>query len=314
MVKNILKIFCILLCSTYLNASIQSFTLDNDVFIDGKDAHYTNGIFYTWMDEEENSLGKEFLKHLKTNNAISFSHLIFTPEKKEVKEPIFSDLPYAGYAKLDYFLYKSSKNSFHEFGINLGLVGPSTQAKNIQNSYHNINGATKAQGWDNQLKDKLMGGISYNFAKKSDTMKLSSYDFDWTNNIRANLDSFYSGILASTTFRISNDMPETFATSGNFIGGNESDLLNFKSKENFDWTLSLSLFANKVFNYYIVDEGIDLGYDILELDYILGQQLVFDIFYKEIQYRLKIKSTVLYDNKDEHASKNWGGINIIWKF
>ena len=312
--KNILKISLFLFCINNLNADTQSLLIDNDAFIAGKDAHYTNGVFYTWMSEEDNALGKSFFNNYQTNNAISFSHLIFTPEDKKIKAPVLDDLPYAGYAKANFLLYKSLKNSFHEFGLNIGMVGPSVKAKQIQSNFHKINGATKPEGWKNQLSDQAMAGISYNYANKTEKIKLGLYEFDWTNNIRANLDTFYSGILASTTFRLGNNIHNTFATSGNFIGGNESDLLNFKEQEDFTWNLSLSLFANKVYKYYIIDEAISLGYTLDEMDYVLGQQLSFDVFYNKIQFRFKFKSIVVYDKGDDHSSKNWGGLGIVWKF
>jgi len=133
------KVFLLLISfSLYLNADTHSFTFDDDGFVDTtKDSHYAGGLFYTWISENNDTLyNSPFMKDFKTNSAISLSSLIFTPKNKRSKTPIYNDLPYAGYVKLNFLLYKSTDDSFHEFGINVGMVGPSAKAKQLQSGFH----------------------------------------------------------------------------------------------------------------------------------------------------------------------------------
>lgn len=298
---------------SYLFSSTHMFTIDNDAFVTNEDGQYTGGLFYTYMSDTNNSFG--IMQDLKTNSAISVSHIIFTPEDKNSSDYILDDSPYAGYLKVNFLLYKSTNDYFHEFGINVGVVGPITKAKQIQSEFHGLIGQIKPKGWDNQLENKATIGISYNFAKKTKPLDIYGLKFDWTNNGRFDIGNFYSGVLAASTFRISSKAMDTFATTGNFIDGDESSSLNTKFSKKFHWAISLGFFANKVKNYHIIDEAIDLGYTIPEVDYFTGEQISYDIFYNNIQYALKIKSVHLQNHKLISSSKKqWGGITIIWKF
>ncbi|MEA3289379.1 MAG: hypothetical protein U9Q04_04270 [Campylobacterota bacterium] len=52
------------------------------------------------------------------------------------------------------------------------------------------------------MGNQITAGLSYGFAKKTDKINIGNYKFDWTNNIRFDLGSFYSGALVATTFRL----------------------------------------------------------------------------------------------------------------
>lgn len=311
--KSFLILLLALLLHTSLYASVNSFCLDNDYFV-GKDGHFTNGIFYTWFADSNESLHPPFMPNLQTNNAISFSHLIFTPKDTEQTEAILDDLPYAGYAQLTFLLYKSTQNYFHEFGINIGLVGPDSGAETLQSTFHKLIHNHTPKGWNTQLKNQMTAGISYNFALKTEKKVFYDLKYDWTNNIRGDIGNFYSGALISTTLRIGTNFPDTIPTTGNFIGGEESKNLHFQASKSFNWSLSFGIFANRVWNYYIVDKAIDEGYTIAHLNYVLGNQLLYTIFYKNISYAFKLKSIKLYKKRPPNATKQWGGITVTWKF
>ncbi len=303
-----------LLSTSTLFGETHSFTVENDALASHDDGYYTNGLFYTYMDEIQHPSYIKLMEDLETNTAISFTHLMFTPDNKQKTTAQLNDIPYAGYAKLNFLLYKSSKNYFHEFGVNIGLVGPSTLAEEFQSNFHSLIGQDKAKGWDTQLKDQFTSGISYQFAYKTDSFDVGNFKVDWTNNIRIEAGNYYSGVLASSTLRIGSMAYDDFATTGNFTVTDENHLLNKKYPKNFNWSISFGLFANEIFNYYIIDEARDLGYTLEKLDYISGEQVSYNIFYDEIQYSFTIKSVYLNDHLFTSANKQWGGLTISWKF
>lgn len=283
-------------------ANIHSFRTDNDAYASKKDAHYTGGFFYTIFDKN-------------SSKAISLSTLAFTPKNKDQNEKILNDLPYAGFSQLNFLYYKYNKKYFHEFGINIGFIGPSNHTKEIQSELHKIINARESKGWHNQLKDQPTAGISYNYAIKTETKKLYKLKYNWTNNFRIDLGNFYSGVLISSTIKIGNHFPNTFSTSGNFIGGEESDLVNYIKINNFNWAISFSIFVNKVNNYYIIDEAINQGYSLDKLSYMSGEQVQYDIYYKGLQYFFKIKSVYIHNNRlFSNENKQWGELGIIWEF
>ena len=309
MLKNLLVVFFVFLNQLY--ADSISGTLENDFFGSKEDNHYTNGVYLVWMQDANESDTFDFiLPNHQTNTAISFSHQIFTPTDKEETEPIWNDLPYAGYMKLNFLLYKSTEHTFHEFGVNIAAVGPITQAEEIQTFFHKVVGDGKFKGWDNQLDDQFMAGISYQFAYKTDPMDIKGYKLDVISNIRADLGNFYSGALISSTLRLGSFEQNTFMTASSFMVMDESDLLNVRTVPDFNWDVSFGLLANATYNYYIIDEGIDRGYQNTPMDYGVGWQGTLNLYYEKFRYTYKIKSIHLNDQRH----KRWGAMTVSWRF
>jgi len=293
------------------SADTVAFTLENDFFGSREDDHYTNGAFLVWMHElDEKSKLNFFMDDLQTNTALSLTHQIFTPKNKAASEPVWDDLPYAGYAKLNFLLYKSTANYFHEFGINIGAVGPVTRAQQLQDFFHKVIGDDPFQGWDNQLGNHVMAGVSYQYAYKSDAWDCYGYKVDSISNIRGDAGNFYSGVLVSTTLRLSSQTPTTFITAGNFMVTDESDLLNVEDSRGFNWDVSFGLYANAIYNYYIIDEGIDLGYHLDQMKSALGFQGAINVMYGSFKCTYKIKSAYVNGSRDKH----YGGLTLIWNF
>ena len=309
MLKKWILVSYILTVTLY--SDTVSFTLENDFFGSKEDNHYTNGVFLVWMrDAEEESIFNTFLSDMQTNTAVSLSHQMFTPTDKEATEALWDDLPYAGYAKLNFLLYKSTKNYFHEFGFNLGAIGPITKAEEIQDFFHTVVGDGKFKGWDNQLGDQWMAGISYQFAYKTDALDWHGLKLDSISNIRAEAGNYYTGALISTTVRISSFTQNSFITAGSFMVTDESDLLHLDKVNGFEWDFSAGVFVNGVYNYYIVDEGIDMGYTIEPMQSTIGWQFALNLMYDSFRYTYKLKSSHVNDQRH----KRWGGMTISWRF
>jgi hypothetical protein len=296
---------------TILYSDTAAFTLENDFFGSREDNHYTNGASLIWMQEiEQNGKYDFILDGLQTNTALSLIHQIFTPTDKEATEPVWDDIPYAGYAKFNFLLYKSTSNYFHEFGISMGAVGPITHAEQLQDFFHKVIGDTRFKGWDNQLENQFMAGVSYQFAYKTDPWDWYGYKIDSISNIRGDLGNFYSGILVSTTLRLSSFVQKTFMTTGSFMVTDESDLLNVGDTDGLEWDLSFGIFGNLIHNYYIVDEGIDEGYDLDPMRSTYGWQAAVNIMYGSFKCTYKLKSAYVNDQRD----KRYGGLTLIWQF
>jgi len=304
------------LISTLAQADTASFVFENDA-IAGKDYHYTNGLYYTWMSDKNTTFPDllSFIDLEQKNVAFSISHAIFTPKNKNLSTKDLNDLPYAGYANLNFLAYKSSANFFHEAGVNVGMVGPSTHADTLQKGFHTLIGNDKPKGWDNQLDDEFMYGISYNVGYKTDPLPIQDLSLDLTTNVKADLGNFYTGALAGATLRLSSSPMNSFNTPGNFVGANESLLLNYEPKKNFNWALSLGVFYNKFDTYYIVDEAIDEGYHLPKLDYMVGEKLSLDLFYDSFKVSFYLKSVdVEYKGSFSSNKEKTGGMSLVWKW
>lgn len=84
-----------------------------------------------------------------------FGQLMFTPRHIEVKTPIDDDQPYAGYLYGGAFLQRANDVTLDHFQVDIGMVGPSSQAGAVQRLVHsNFPGGKNPRGWDNQLHDE----------------------------------------------------------------------------------------------------------------------------------------------------------------
>ncbi|WP_241691009.1 lipid A deacylase LpxR family protein [Sulfurimonas sp. CVO] len=313
---KLLKKSFLFLTTSLIYADTVSLVLENDAIV-GQDHHYTNGIYLTCMSENNTTFPDllSFIDLEQKNVAFSISHAIFTPENKEINTRDLNDLPYAGYVDLNFLAYKSSANFFHEAGINIGMVGPFAQADTLQKGFHSLFGFNEPNGWDNQLDDEFIYGISYNVGYKTDPFAIQDLSLDLTTNIKADLGNFYTGTLVGTSLRLSSIAMRSFTTAGNFIGANETSVLNYEPTKSFNWALSLSIYYNKFNTYYLIDEAIEEGYYLDELDYIISQKLALDLYYNALKVSLYLKSVDI-QTKSIFSSSNEkiGGISIIWKW
>ncbi|MDF1580185.1 MAG: lipid A deacylase LpxR family protein [Desulfuromonadales bacterium] len=143
--------------------------LENDLFA-GTDRDYTNGIKFSWStpfgDIEKTSLPAwsfPFFKQLpfvgKPNSkhavSLSLGQDMFTPEDTESVAVVKDDRPYAGYTYLAAGFHSRKDHRKDSWEIRLGVIGPASQAEETQNIVHDLIGADRAKGWDNQLENEL---------------------------------------------------------------------------------------------------------------------------------------------------------------
>ena len=86
--------------------------------------------------------------------SIDLSQSIFTPRNTQISPPAPYDRPYAGYLTLDGTLIHDTDTQRSLLAVSLGVVGPSSLAREVQNGFHNIIGDTPNQGWHYQLQDE----------------------------------------------------------------------------------------------------------------------------------------------------------------
>jgi hypothetical protein len=174
----LLGIMVLMLCSGSRTAWGQedhkdpdsSFTLywENDAFT-GTDRNYTNGFKLTWAkaytQERETSGGltKWMMDHLPFINepqarrgmSISIGQNIYTPEDTQVIELIEDDRPYAGFSYLSFGFVSQNGRRRNVWEIDIGIVGPLSQAQTVQDFVHDRLDFERAEGWDNQLGNEI---------------------------------------------------------------------------------------------------------------------------------------------------------------
>jgi lipid A 3-O-deacylase len=125
---------------------------DNDNYnLQKRDGYYTNGFNFSFQ--------KLAIPHdPRTQKVImryEVGQKIFNPRKYSITDPALMDRPFAGYLYVKVSrsrFFKSNANL--QYGVMLGLLGPSSGAQSIQRSYHKLINIYEVQGWGYQLKSE----------------------------------------------------------------------------------------------------------------------------------------------------------------
>lgn len=281
-----------------LNGATHSFMLENDLFT-GTDDHYTNGAFYTIMEDDQ---------------AFTLAQLMFTPTDIGNSEKILDDYPYAGHIGLTWHFFQYNRNFFHNMGVSVGSVGPIAKTEIAQKKVHEFRDLTIPEGWHHQLDTQATAGVLYQIGAKTKTLKFFDMDFDWTSDLRFDYGNFYSGINVGTLIRFGNHLPKNFPTTGAFFGGQESSMLNMKSVSDFSYSISLGGYANKVGIFYVIDEAHE--YDVEDVDYTTGAFASLNLYYKKFEFELQFKSVYVNVTKINpiKVTEHHGAAIFRWKW
>ena len=128
------------------------------------DRHYTHGtklVYLTqpdwqWLDnfaEWDAALPDE---QVDTVVGFFFGQNIYTPDnvdKPARRKP--EDRAFAGWMYTGLFAQRAADNLLEHIELNIGVIGPSSQAKQVQREIHKWLHSNDPVGWENQLSDEL---------------------------------------------------------------------------------------------------------------------------------------------------------------
>ncbi|GAB4198022.1 MAG: lipid A deacylase LpxR family protein [Phycisphaeraceae bacterium] len=196
---------------------------DNDGSIlkrnNAQDRHYTNGnaVTVTWQPAwgerfaDMAPLGETFHR---TAAGFILGHLIFTPEKITARRLQRDDRPYAGYLFTGLYLQRSNDEVFDHAQFDVGIVGPSAYAEQLQEEFHDWLERDQPNGWDNQLKDELTVQLTLRRKWRLDLsdIQISEYRFEqqWIPQVDLAVGSVHRHVCAGGTWRIGHNLPDDF--------------------------------------------------------------------------------------------------------
>ena len=164
------------------NEGALTFTVENDVFT-GSDNNYTNGLGVTWVSAELKNYDEDsfvskwgrfwsFLPFVgdegySTYASWTLAQEMDTPDDTANPNPPLDDQPYAGILYVDSLLYAKKDRWAHVWQLKLGVVGPASQAENVQKDFHDLIGSEEPMGWDTQLPNEPVVNVDYTVAHLS---------------------------------------------------------------------------------------------------------------------------------------------------
>ncbi len=128
-----------------------------------RDRHYTNGMGITvahqpkWADDlaKHVPFGEGFTDGpLRTAAGYTAGQLMFTPDNIGLAAPQPMDRPWAGYLYGGVYWQRADNRQFDHLQLDVGVLGPSSGADEVQSGTHEWVDDTDPKGWDNQLADE----------------------------------------------------------------------------------------------------------------------------------------------------------------
>jgi len=185
----------------------------------GQDRHYTNGNAVTfahrpgWAEgfADVASFGETFDR---TAAGYIVGHMIFTPEMTSATRLLRKDRPYAGYLFGGVYLQRANDRTFDHAQLDIGVVGPSSQADHFQKDIHDWLDLDEPKGWDNQLGDEVTAQLYLRrkWRTKPDTIDVGEHELSHQliPQVELAVGSIYRHAGAGVTWRIGHNLPDDF--------------------------------------------------------------------------------------------------------
>lgn len=211
-----------------------SLQIENDLFGNGADRHYTHGTELSYSSEpcahlwvESLARALRLLRHEsrdcgQSRVGFALGQAIFTPADIGRVPPDPSDRPYAGWLYLSASLVVESEEDAqkqpHEFSgrtlkkleFNIGVIGPASFAEDVQTNYHAFIGAREPKGWSFQLRNEPTLLLSYELQRRYGLRLNDHLEMDATPHGGISLGNVFTHAAAGFTLRIGNHMDHDY--------------------------------------------------------------------------------------------------------
>lgn len=211
------------------------FGFDNDVFF-----HSDNNLSNCWSVQKHSAIAADwgalhgmpgiagFMgRHLPTLKkqglayrfGLSIAQTIQTPNDIRRRDLVANDVPYAGVIAVQGSWYAYDDSEFRGFEITTGIVGPLALGEQSQKAFHKLSQRMLPRGWDNQLANEPLIGLSYMRKKKIWRQGLpGGFEVDAAANGNASLGNLFTHATAALELRLGRNMPGGFVHIPNVTG------------------------------------------------------------------------------------------------
>lgn len=252
--------------------------------------------------------------------AVSVGHSMFTPDMIGDPNLIPDDRPYAGWSYLGFSFYNEFLGTDGAArqdvsAIELGIVGPSSGAEEIQKFYHKLKGGTIPQGWDHQLKDEP--GLQLIFERKWRSPPVrpipdDAPEFDIVPHVAMTLGNVTTDFGIGATFRVGRNLQADFGPPRIRPGLPGSD--GFDRKNRVDWYLFLGPELRYVARNIFVDGNTwKESHSVDRRPFVLDSQAGFVVLFGDT----RISYTHVLLSPEFNEQRDWdqfGALTISWKF
>lgn len=254
------------------DAGILSVQIENDLWGNGTDRHYTHGTRLSYLSSEETPAWLDkaaayvpvFSRRGQLRTSYAIGQSIFTPEDITRKDLIEDETPYAGWLYAAIGLISDHRegdgelqsNRLDSLELNIGVVGPSSLAQETQSTVHKYVGSPQARGWKHQLHDEF--GIMLVYDRQWQAQYLSEVwgmGIDLTPHLGGTLGNVMTSVDFGTTLRIGRDLPSDYGPPS--IRPSLPGSGFFRPTQGFGWYLFAGVGGRCVLHNIFLDGNTD---------------------------------------------------------
>jgi len=277
-----------------------SLYIENDA-VAGTDHGYTSGLKFTWVSSRLISL--------------SFGQNIYTPQDIDRSDLIEDDRPYAGISYIGIGFHSIGRLHMYTLELDIGIVGPSSQAEQAQRFFHGLIESKNPKGWQHQLKDEFTLGLMADYKWK--LLNISpgqDMGFDWITRVGSSLSNVITSASLGMLVRIGWNMPKDFGTFLIEPGGDSNVVFDTIGRRKFGFYVFISAEGHAVFRNIFLDGNTFQDSHRVEkepntADFIIGAALTLG--------RIKISYAHVYRTKQHKTQKReqvYGSVNLSYSF
>ncbi|MCX6062367.1 MAG: lipid A deacylase LpxR family protein [Campylobacterales bacterium] len=321
-------LFLFLLSLLPLYSQIFSVAIDND-YVFHSDDHYTGGMQVGWMsDTYDYNISNWYVSSMSNmasllkiadfdgkhqNASINLQEIIITPKNLAAHKPLYNDVPYVGILAANFSLFLWETSMFEEYKFSIGAVGSHSGGQQLQDAAHKIVGNSGANGWDNQIGDRVLLQAGYiKGIRQFEKSFTDGMGFEWFNNYFLDIGNIYTGAGFGSTVRYGYNMPKNFTQTGSLLNSSQNDQLNLDTYDkNWGWSLNAGVAVDGVGYSYLYDEAKRRGYEFDRLRIIPRGQLGIDFYTRDL--RLSVELFPFGPTKSSFESNSFGRIALTWQ-
>jgi len=321
----LLSLFCIPSFASEYGIDYFSTSFENDVFY-REDDGYTNGFTFDWGYYDVPELNEDSLPSwilfLAEKSYISgfenrqyqvdytFGQFMQTATDITASELIEEDAPYVAL-----IAWKASISAYDEYVIDklsftLGAVGPANGGEYVQKHLHNWIGASKPEGWDNQINNEAVFRVETERLWRHELISFGTTEVDIVTGVNAGLGNLLSDVNAGVAIRWGAELPANFSSSSAF----SVQKLNGLKPDPHGWYVFVNTSSRFVANDIFIDGNTfedSHSVDLIHWQAAAAAGIQFNFYDWNIIYTM-LYSTDQYESQRD--ATRWGNLAVTYQF
>jgi hypothetical protein len=227
-----------------------SVQIENDR-VANTDRHYTHGTRFDWVSDKTTD-GPDWVREgLQTlyplaevragRLGFALGQSIFTPKDTATKAPIKDDRPYAAWLYAGASVHAETSRHFEgrrldvldSVELDLGVIGPAAQGRQVQNGFHDLIRVDRAEGWDNQLKNEPAAAMFFSRTWRPEAWTVRGLEADLLPQIGGSLGNVYTHADAGAFVRFGSGLDVDYGPP--HIRPSSAGIAAVDPRQDFSW-------------------------------------------------------------------------------